>query len=194
MLDGISFSDRDTLFIVGDIIDRGPDSIPMLQEIMDRKNMICLMGNHELMMLTEYLYPQKESYWLNGSNGGIVTKEAFEQLPYGEQFRILKFISGMYLQYDVVRPPSLFRISTMILFSRRSGILPGVSGSMFPLRNTRGTEGSMSSGMCRSSIYGRTGIRTRLIFWRRITLSTLTSDAPPWAAGTAMMTKRPSAA
>ena len=102
MLDGISFSDKDTLFIVGDIIDRGPDSIPMLQDIMNRKNVICLMGNHELMMLTEYLYPQKESYWLNGSNGGIVTKEAFEQLPYGEQFRILKFISGMYLQYDVV--------------------------------------------------------------------------------------------
>ena len=40
MLDGISFSDKDTLFIVGDIIDRGPDSIPMLQDIMNRKNVI----------------------------------------------------------------------------------------------------------------------------------------------------------
>ena len=125
MLDGISFSDKDTLFIVGDIIDRGPDSIPMLQDIMNRKNVICLMGNHELMMLTEYLYPQKESYWLNGSNGGIVTKEAFEQLPYGEQFRILKFISGMYLQYDVVSGDIRYLLS-------HSDFLPDKTTVAFP--------------------------------------------------------------
>ena len=51
MLEKIQFSDEDTLYIIGDVIDRGPDGIKLLQEIMNTPNMVMLLGNHEYMML-----------------------------------------------------------------------------------------------------------------------------------------------
>ena len=54
MLDQIQFSDEDTLYILGDVIDRGPDGIALLKEIKDKKNIHMLLGNHESMMLQCY--------------------------------------------------------------------------------------------------------------------------------------------
>ena len=57
MLEKIRFSDEDTLYIIGDVIDRGPDGIKLLQEIIHTPNMVMLLGNHEYMML-QYLLMQ----------------------------------------------------------------------------------------------------------------------------------------
>ena len=38
MLQEIQFSDKDTLYILGDMIDYGPDSIAVVQDVMSRKN------------------------------------------------------------------------------------------------------------------------------------------------------------
>lgn len=46
-----NFSDNDKLYIIGDVLDRGSMAIPLIQDIMKRKNVILLKGNHELMML-----------------------------------------------------------------------------------------------------------------------------------------------
>ncbi|MEG2038413.1 MAG: metallophosphoesterase [Oscillospiraceae bacterium] len=46
-----NFNNRDTLYIIGDVLDRGDKGIPLLQDIMKRKNINLLKGNHELMML-----------------------------------------------------------------------------------------------------------------------------------------------
>ena len=54
MLEKIQLSPDDTLYILGDVIDRGPDGIPLLREIMAAPNMVMLLGNHEYMML-DYL-------------------------------------------------------------------------------------------------------------------------------------------
>ena len=43
--------EEDTLYILGDVIDRGPDGIVILQDAMQRSNVKMLMGNHEYMML-----------------------------------------------------------------------------------------------------------------------------------------------
>lgn len=43
----IKFSDADTLYINGDIIDRGPNPIKLLLEVMQSQNMIFILGNHE---------------------------------------------------------------------------------------------------------------------------------------------------
>lgn len=56
MLKKIGFSKEDILIILGDVIDRGPDGIDLLLEIMDMPNVIMLLGNHEYMML-QYLSP-----------------------------------------------------------------------------------------------------------------------------------------
>ncbi len=51
MLEKIHFSDEDTLYILGDIVDRGPEPIEILFDVMKRPNVYCLLGNHEVMAL-----------------------------------------------------------------------------------------------------------------------------------------------
>ena len=52
MLEKISFSDSDTLYILGDVADRGPDGIKTFLYIMDKRKIICLVGNREMMILS----------------------------------------------------------------------------------------------------------------------------------------------
>lgn len=47
MLEQIRFSDEDTLYIIGDMIDRGPDPEGILDFVMSHKNVTALRGNHE---------------------------------------------------------------------------------------------------------------------------------------------------
>ena len=47
MLGKIHFCEEDTLYILGDVVDRGPDGIKLLLELAERKNIICLRGNHD---------------------------------------------------------------------------------------------------------------------------------------------------
>ena len=49
MLEKINFGDDDTLYILGDIVDRGPDGIKILQDVMKRKNVVALRGNHDFL-------------------------------------------------------------------------------------------------------------------------------------------------
>ena len=49
MLEKINFSDNDTLYILGDIVDRGPDGIKIWQDIIKRKNVTALRGNHDFL-------------------------------------------------------------------------------------------------------------------------------------------------
>lgn len=52
MLEQISFSDADTLYILGDVLDRGPGPMNILLDMMKRPNVVYLCGNHEQMGLT----------------------------------------------------------------------------------------------------------------------------------------------
>ena len=47
LLKKINFNSHDTLYILGDIIDKGKDSIKLLKFISKQNNMIAIMGNHE---------------------------------------------------------------------------------------------------------------------------------------------------
>ena len=47
MLEKLSFSEEDTLYILGDMIDRGPDPAKVLDIASSRGNIIPLRGNHE---------------------------------------------------------------------------------------------------------------------------------------------------
>ena len=51
MLDKIGFSEDDTLYVLGDILDRGPHPVKIIQDLMKRPNVVCLAGNHEYMAL-----------------------------------------------------------------------------------------------------------------------------------------------
>lgn len=48
MLEKINLTDEDLLYVLGDVCDRGPDTTKVLQDMMDRTNVIPLAGNHDL--------------------------------------------------------------------------------------------------------------------------------------------------
>ena len=73
LLQKISFSDRDTLYILGDVVDRGPDGIKLLFEIMDRPNVTFIMGNHEDILLR---YIQRYGYGVNMRTWGLLGNRA----------------------------------------------------------------------------------------------------------------------
>ena len=113
MLEKIGFSDDDTLYYLGDAVDRGPDGIPMLLDLMARKNVIALRGNHEDMMLgaaaghgQRMSFPQRlawRSNFINWTryNGGDVTWEDFLALPEDRQQALVEFIRGLSLHEEI---------------------------------------------------------------------------------------------
>ena len=81
MLEKINFSDSDTLYILGDIVDRGPDGIKILLDIYNRKNVIALRGNHDylahylLYQLNPVLDMETMRCWHKNITVGFVTVE-----------------------------------------------------------------------------------------------------------------------
>lgn len=51
LLEKAGFSDNDFCFVLGDVIDRGPDGIELLKWLMMQQNIELIMGNHEAMLL-----------------------------------------------------------------------------------------------------------------------------------------------
>ena len=51
LLDKIQFQNTDTLYILGDILDRGQHPIKTLMKLMEMPNVICIVVNHEYMAL-----------------------------------------------------------------------------------------------------------------------------------------------
>jgi len=49
MLQKIHFSDNDMLYILGDVIDRGPEPVKILLDLMERANVVPIAGNHCVM-------------------------------------------------------------------------------------------------------------------------------------------------
>lgn len=83
MLEKIKFSDNDRLYILGDICDRGPESLAIYFYIQKFKNITLLKGNHEYMMQealksavkhNDFDYPSME-FKLWSQNGGEKTIE-----------------------------------------------------------------------------------------------------------------------
>ncbi len=81
LLDKIAFSTEDELYLLGDYIDRGPDSKGVLDSIFALRKagyqVHCLMGNHELMMLNAFADDGdiEMDFWLE--NGGVATIKSF---------------------------------------------------------------------------------------------------------------------
>lgn len=113
LLDKIHFSDDDELYVLGDVVDRGPEPIRVIQDIMLRPNVAYILGNHDYMMLKvlkkcavkitgenydSYLTTDDlmdYAYWMQ--DGGDITLQQFSQLSQEEQQAILSYIEDAFV-------------------------------------------------------------------------------------------------
>ncbi len=116
LLEAISLKDSDTLYVLGDVIDRGPEGVKILQDMMCRPNVFPLLGNHEAVaamclpwLMEEITDASIESLtgvqlgafqdWL--ANGGMPTLQALRALSQSERQDILDYIRDMDLYAEV---------------------------------------------------------------------------------------------
>ena len=116
MLSEISFKPADTLYILGDVIDRGPDGIKILQDMYMRPNVFPILGNHEftasvcIPWLSQEITDQSIgtltevqvaalSEWI--TNGGGPTLRSLRQLSPEEREDILDYFQEMELYAEV---------------------------------------------------------------------------------------------
>lgn len=108
LLRKINFCDKDELYILGDVVDRGPEPIKVLQDMMLRPNVYPILGNHDYIALRilkklnvaiteENVETHLDSedlqdymYWLQ--DGGQVTAEKFRKLRKEEKEDILDYL------------------------------------------------------------------------------------------------------
>ena len=97
----IELQKDDQLFLLGDYIDRGPDSKGVIDFIMELQaggyQVQCLMGNHEQMMLNAYDGTFNIEIWR--ANGGDTAEESFGATLYQLEDKYLQFFRS--LQYYV---------------------------------------------------------------------------------------------
>lgn len=116
LLERIKLKDTDTLYILGDILDRGPHPIKVLQKLMEMPNAICLVGNHELMALEclEFLCREitKESIdemdsgmignllsWQG--NGSVTTTDEFHKLDREAREDVIEFLRELLIYEEL---------------------------------------------------------------------------------------------
>ena len=116
-LEKINFNEQDTLYVLGDVVDRGPEPIKLLQDMMLRPNVLPVIGNHEYMTLTvlkklcveiteenaeNYLSAEDMTNYLNWSmDGGQSTIRQFQKLSAEERLDILDYLEEFALYEEV---------------------------------------------------------------------------------------------
>lgn len=116
----IDLQDEDTLYIIGDTVDRGPKPVEVLSWMMMQPNVIPIMGNHEYMMMKVLLPGLKEvdseeiidktmtldyltdvNLWFLSDNGGKITSDCFRKLPKCDREDLLEYVKDFSLYEEV---------------------------------------------------------------------------------------------
>ena len=107
IIESIQIKETDTLYVLGDVVDRGPNPIKTLMKLMEMPNAICIVGNHELMALDglRFLNTQITTESVDSidaellgnlidwqRNGSETTIEEFKQLDLEMRREVLNFI------------------------------------------------------------------------------------------------------
>lgn len=102
ILKQIRLKSDDHLYILGDVIDRGPNGLGILRDTMKRDNITLLLGNHEHMMMEALMHPEDESLlrlWY--SNSGKVTHAHFKHCSHAYRTEVLEYIQGLPLDIEI---------------------------------------------------------------------------------------------
>lgn len=107
----INLQPDDTLYILGDVVDRNPDGIKILRKLMKMPNVKMLIGNHEYMMLKAVGHcknaaEEKENtnwkqrrLWYN--NGGRITHDRLKRITLEQRAEIFRFLRTLPVNIDV---------------------------------------------------------------------------------------------
>lgn len=113
----INFFDNDKLYILGDILDRGPSPIKIILDLMNRKNVEVIAGNHCVMAMEffEFLLQEitEESITNIGDemiekllnwqqNGSVTTIDEFHKCDKNTQIKIVDFISNFEMYNEIM--------------------------------------------------------------------------------------------
>ncbi|MCI8389476.1 MAG: serine/threonine protein phosphatase [Roseburia sp.] len=116
LLSDICFSEDDTLYVLGDMIDRGPHPIRVVLDLMRRPNVVCLAGNHESMAMEclPFLLRQITDETISALqagmveqlltwqlNGGTSTMDEFHALDPVKRQAVVNFLSELSLYEPV---------------------------------------------------------------------------------------------
>ena len=117
MLKKIKFNNEDTLFVLGDIVDRGDDGIKILLDMMKRPNVVPLLGNHEYMAYSvlkklnveitannynSHLDSEAIEMYENWMfNGGITTSRAFAKLDRARRDSVIEYLGEFELYEEL---------------------------------------------------------------------------------------------
>lgn len=122
----------DTLYCLGDVIDRGSDGIKILDEILEDPRVILLKGNHEDMLticIPEFLEGDFTNLFWWAGNGGGATYEALSYKTKEQQLELVKKLKKLptNLWFNSVNGHSIFlsHAGTDLRFTERELILKG---------------------------------------------------------------------
>ncbi len=118
MLERIHFSEQDILYVLGDVLDRGPHPIKVLLEMMKYPNIIPMIGNHEVMGLTCLRFLMQEITDDNISkitdhpaivqklinwqmNGSVTTTDEFHKLDMETREQVLHYMEEFILYEEL---------------------------------------------------------------------------------------------
>ncbi len=103
LIEQIDLQEEDTLFILGDLVDRGDKPMEILLDIAERDNVVALCGNHDYearFFLEKYtlgemystLFVEAFNLWIK--DGGNTTFEGFINLSVDKQQKVLKVLKS----------------------------------------------------------------------------------------------------
>ncbi|MCR5458331.1 MAG: serine/threonine protein phosphatase [Acetatifactor sp.] len=116
LLEKIKLKSTDVLYVLGDVLDRGPHPIKTLRLLMEMPNAICILGNHELMALecleflmqeiTDESIKQLDEKILDNLltwqfNGSQTTIDEFSDLDFEEKQEVINFIKDFLIYEEV---------------------------------------------------------------------------------------------
>lgn len=130
MIKKIDLKADDTLYVLGDVIDRGKDGIKILNDLMKRPNAVMLLGNHEILMLDalknfdEIFNKDRHDtddidLWLDPGNGGEATFEEYKKLSEKKRKAIIDYLESSLILKKVKIGSKTYHLSHAYTSERR---------------------------------------------------------------------------
>lgn len=106
LLERLNMTPNDSLYVLGDIVDRGSDGMKILPDLIKRKNIFSCRGNHDhcaQILLRSFAMPNdgcfadglEEAFGLWLSDGGSTTYDEFLKLDESNRHAVLNYLNSL---------------------------------------------------------------------------------------------------